>query len=99
MARYTKKIFIWIPREATIYKHIFINGAEYTNSVRSSSFTKPINGEVGYFSIELYDPTGAFSDTFSVGQEVVLYIDEESDDLTVRFKGTIQCIIQLLDPH
>jgi len=92
MARYTKKIFIWLPREDTIFKHIFINGADYTNSVKNGTFSKAINSEVGDFFIELFDPDGTFSDSFAVGQEVILTIDEKTDDITRRFRGKIQKI-------
>jgi len=91
MARYTKKIFIWIPRVATMYQSVWIDGSEVTEHILSASFTKAINNEFGNFNIVLANPNGVFSGVYSGNESVEFDMDEE-DGSTLRFAGYINKI-------
>ena len=92
MARYTKKIFIWIPREEPIYKSIWVNGVNMAQYVRSARFTQAINTEVGSFEIQLANPGGKFNDSYSGNEEVDFYMSTGTP-FALKFKGYIQQIM------
>jgi len=89
MARYTKKIFIWIPREDQIYKVIWADHVNISKYVQSAKFTKCANQEVGSFTITISNPRGEFSDSY-VGNEVVeLTMGITPGPTDTKFRGFI----------
>ena len=82
-------IFIWIPRQQTTKYNITINGENVTEFLVNSAFTKATTSQVGNFSLSLENSTDYFTDRYSNGNEVMLYLDFANGD-TVRFRGYIE---------
>ena len=88
MARFKKKIFIWIPRVETMYQSVWINNEDVTSSIINASCTRAINTEFGDFNITLANPNGLYSESFT-GNEPVEFNIDELDGSTIKFKGYI----------
>ena len=89
MARYTKKIFIWIPREDKIYRSIWANHVDVSRYVQSAKFTKCANQEVGSFSVTLSNPKGEFSESYVGNEEVELTMGTSPGSTDLKFRGYI----------
>ena len=92
MARYTKKIFIWIPREDPIYRSVYIDGTDMSSYLRYSKFTQAINTEVGSFEIQIANPSGKFSEDYVGNEDVDVYMST-SEAFSLKFKGFIQKVL------
>ena len=93
------KSFIWKPRNGPDYelkKTITINGQDVTNDILRSSFGKAVCPEVGQFSIELINSDGAYNDSFSQNDIVILNMDFV-DGTTERYEGYVDGIDKVFD--
>lgn len=82
--------FIWIQRNNTPGWKIKINETEYQQSLRDGNFTKILNG-VGKCKLKLFNRAERYSDTFSYGDTIKLFLDFE-DMSTLVWQGEIESI-------
>ena len=82
-------IFIWSPRNESVNYKITVNGEDVTDRVISAEFTMATTDEIGQYKIELINDNDYFTDRYSDGNEVILYLDYSDAD-TVRFKGYVE---------
>lgn len=94
MARHSsqgKQGFIWLPKEGiTVYK-IYVNSEDVTNLIMSAEFTKGVIPEIGSFRVTLINADSYFTNRYTKGQTVEMYIDYV-DGTTKRFTGYIDKI-------
>lgn len=81
--------FIWIPRLHTPHFKVTIAGVDVTGDLLSASCTRPAEHEIGTCKIKLWNPHGTYSNTYTGGEEVLIYIDL-TDATTVQFNGFIE---------
>ncbi len=86
------QFFIPLPDERDTASDIKINGESVIFDYLTSSFTKELAPGVGFFRIDLINAGGEFSNRYSKGQTVKLFVDK-TDGTTKRFTGTIDSII------
>ncbi len=86
-----KRAPIWLPREKDIVSDITVDGTSVLLNYINAEFTRALAPEIGDFKINLINADGAFSNLYSGGETVKLFVDLE-DGSTQRFKGTIDNI-------
>ncbi len=99
MPRRDRQAFIWVPRNQTTAYIIKIGGTDYTTEVLGGGnieFSKNLCPDVGSFKFNLENSTGQFSDLFSGGETVQIYLDFASAT-TKRFEGVLERVENVQD--
>ncbi len=82
---------IWLPREADVSSDITVDGTSVLLNYTHAEFTRALAPEIGDFKINLINADGKYSNVYSGGEIVKLFVDLV-DGTTLRFKGTIDNI-------
>jgi hypothetical protein len=86
-----KRGHIWLPRINKTYWEITINGENVRTKIKLAEFMKILPPDFGTFSIELINFNKEYSNRYSKGQTVILYLDEVNGT-TKKFEGIIEKI-------
>ncbi len=89
--RAREKAFIWLPMEKDLVSDITVDGTSVLTEYLTASFTRAVAPEIGDFKINLINADGKFSNLYSGGETVKLFVDF-SDGSSQRFEGTIDNI-------
>lgn len=80
--------FIPLPREKDSVSEIKVDGVSILRDYLSATFTKALCPDMGFFKIQLFNADGKFTDKYSGGETVQLFVDF-SNGTTKRFEGVI----------
>ena len=105
MARITRKTitgFIWIPRPYEYKYEVKIERSGATDTITSDvikmEWNKPVTEEVGKFSLYLNNNEGTYTDLYSGGEKIAVYLDWlGSSPNTLIFKGIIETLEKAFD--
>ena len=86
-----RQAFLWVPRTDPLLSDITVNGISVLLEYTSAEFTRAVAPEIGDFKINLINADGKFSNLYSGGEVVKLFVDF-SNGTTKRFEGTIDNI-------
>jgi len=99
MARIRKKAFVWKRRKQLTAYTLKIDSVDYTTEALGSGetieFIRTINPNIGGFKFSLENTTAEFSDKFSGGETVQIYLDFADGD-TKRFEGVLEKVENVL---
>ena len=71
------------------YTKIEIENVDYSNDIESCTI-RTARIRAGSFNINIKNDDGIYKDTFNVGDEVVIYLDENNPPTTKIFTGLIE---------
>ena len=96
MPMITERAIVWVPQAYTPTWKVKIDGTEITADVLFLEFDKPATETVGHFSLKINNNDNSYSDLYSGGESVQIYIDW-SDGTTLQFAGTIEKVEKVFD--
>lgn len=94
-ARKSRRGLIWIPRKLNYKWKITINSTDVTADLLYAEFVKAlITQEIGHFKIKLNNNGEDYTDSFSGGEDVKIYLDYATSATTLRYYGILENVKQ-----